>query len=323
VQAYVAKKVLLALLTLFFVLTLDFLLFRVLPDNPLDVLHRFAGASEPDKVAELTQRNALDEPIFPDQFLVFLRQMVTLDLGEEFSRGEPAWSVIRRFAPPTFFLMGTATVLAATIGVSLGAVGGWRRAGPLDRGATGFSLVMMCVPPFVLAAMLVTVFGSGVLGWFPSSGTRSLDELSGLTWAVDRLNHAFLPVVALTLPAIAPFYLITRESMVDVLGEDFLTLATAKGLRERAIRLRYAARNAMLPVLTLLLFSFGAVLSGSIAVEYVFGYPGLGLLTVVALTTRNFPILQGVFLLFATLMIGCNLVADITYASLDPRVRRV
>ena len=119
-------------------------------------------------MAELTQIYALDEPIFPNQYVVFLKQMVTLDLGEEFSRGLPAWSLIWRFAPPTFLLVGIATVLAAVIGISIGMLGGWRRAGPVDRGATGFSVVMFCIPPFVLATVLVTIF-AGVLQWFPAS----------------------------------------------------------------------------------------------------------------------------------------------------------
>jgi len=118
-RGYVIKKVALAVLTLFLVLSFDFVLFRLLPDDPLDVLSRFSGATEPDKVAELTQTYALDEPVFPNQYVVFLKQMVTLDLGEEFSRGMPAWSLIWRFAPPTFFLVGIATVLAAVIGILL------------------------------------------------------------------------------------------------------------------------------------------------------------------------------------------------------------
>jgi peptide/nickel transport system permease protein len=320
-RGYVVKKVLLALLTLFLVLTFDFVLFRLIPDDPLDVLSRFSGATEPDKVAELTQTYALDEPVFPDQYVVFLKQMVTLDLGEEFSRGMPTWSVIWRFAPPTFFLVGISTLLAAVIGISVGTIGGWRRAGPVDRGATGVAVVLFCIPPFVLAAVLVTVF-AGVLGWFPTSGARSLGELTGSAWFFDRWNHLVLPLIALTMTALAPFYLVMRESMVDVMGEDYLTLARAKGIDDRTVRSKHAVRNALLPITTLLAFSMGAILSGSIAVEYVFGYPGLGLLTVTAMKSRNFPVLQGVFLLFAVMMIGCNLIADITYASLDPRVRR-
>ena len=320
-RGYVFKKVAIALLTLFLVLTFDFVLFRLLPDDPIDVLSGFSGATEPDKVAELTQIYALDEPIFPNQYVVVLKHMVTLDLGEEFSRGLPAWSLIWRFAPPTFFLVGIATVLAAVIGISIGMLGGWRRAGPVDRGATGFSVVMFCIPPFVLATVLVTIF-AGVLQWFPASGARSIVDVSGSAWLLDRWNHLFLPLIALTLSALAPFYLVMRESMVDVMGEDYLMLARAKGVADRSVRQKHAVRNALLPISTLLAFSMGAILSGSIAVEYVFGYPGLGLLTVTAMKTRNFPVLQGVFLLFAVMMIGCNLIADITYASLDPRVRR-
>ena len=320
-RAYVARKVLLALVTLFLVLTFDFVLFRLVPDNPLDVLARFSGASEVDKVQELTQEHALDRPLFPDQYVVFMRQMLTLDLGEEFSQGVSAWSMIRRFALPTLFLVGGATLVAAAVGTAAGIVGGWRRAGALDRGATAVSVLAMSTPPFVLAMLALSLLGPGTLGWFPGSGSRGLADLDGLAWVADRWNHAFLPLLTLTVAALGPFYLVMRESMVDVLGEDYLTIARAKGLAEDRVRTDHAVRTALLPVTTLLAFSLGATLMGSIAVEYVFGYPGLGLLMVVSMTTRNFPVLQGIFLLFTVMMLAANLVADVAYGSLDPRVR--
>jgi peptide/nickel transport system permease protein len=321
VRAYIGRKVLFAAVTLFIVLSFDFVLFRMVPDNPLDVLAQFSGTSDVDKVAELTREHALDRPIFPDQYVVFLRQMLTLDLGEEFSEGVPAWSLIARFALPTVVLVGGATALAAVIGVAAGIVGGWRRAGVVDRGATAVSVLAMSTPPFVLAMLLVSVLGPGMLGWFPGSGSRGVVDVEGLAWAADRWNHAFLPLLTLTVAAVGPFYLVMRESMVDVLGEDYLTVARAKGVGEHRVRMRHAVRTALLPVTTLLAFTLGIVLMGSIAVEYVFGYPGLGLLMVVSMTTRNFPVLQGIFLLFTAMMLIANLIADIAYGSLDPRVR--
>ncbi|MGZ5328739.1 MAG: ABC transporter permease [Actinomycetota bacterium] len=319
-RRYVARKVFAAFVTLFLVLVFDFMIFRLLPNDPLDVLARSVGASEADKVKELTKQYALDQPVFPDQFVVFLRQTATLDFGEEFSRGLPTWSVIGRFAPPTFILIGTATVLAAAAGIALGIRGGWRRTGALDRGATGLAVLLMSTPPFLLAMLMVTVFG-GILRWFPVSGARSLGDVDGLALLADRMNHAVLPLITLTLVAFGPFYLIMRQSMVDTLGEDFLVTARAKGIGEQAVRNRHAVRNALLPIASLLALSLGVVLSGSIAIEYVFGYPGLGLLMVTASTTRNFPVLQAMFLLFSAVMIFGNLVADLTYGYLDPRIR--
>ena len=320
VRRYVARKVFAAFVTLFLILVFDFMIFRLLPNDPLDVLARSVGASEADKVEELTKQYALDQPVFPDQFVVFLRQTATLDFGEEFSRGLPTWSVIGRFAPPTFFLIGTATVLAAGAGIALGIRGGWRRTGALDRGATGLAVLLMSTPPFLLAMLMVTVFG-GFLRWFPVSGARSLGDVHGLALLADRMNHAVLPLITLALVAFGPFYLIMRQSMVDTLGEDFLVTARAKGIGEQAVRNRHAVRNALLPIASLLALSLGVVLSGSIAIEYVFGYPGLGLLMVTASTTRNFPVLQAMFLLFSAVMIFGNLVADLTYGYLDPRIR--
>jgi peptide/nickel transport system permease protein len=320
VRRYVAMKVFASIVTLFLVLIFDFMIFRLLPNDPLDVLAAAAGASEADKVEELTKEYALDQPVFPDQFVVFLRQTATLDFGREFSRGLPTMSVIGRYAPPTFFLMGMATVLAAGAGIALGIRGGWRRTGPLDRGATGLAVLLMSTPPFLMAMVMVTIFG-GILRWFPVSGARSLGDASGLSLIADRMNHAVLPLITLTLVAFGPFYLIMRQSMVDTLGEDFLVTARAKGVGEEAVRNRHAVRNALLPIASLLALSLGVVLSGSIAIEYVFGYPGLGLLMVTASTTRNFPVLQAIFLLFSVLLIGANLIADLTYGYLDPRIR--
>jgi peptide/nickel transport system permease protein len=320
VRWYVARKVFAALVTLFLVLVFDFMIFRLLPNDPLDVLAHAAGASEADKVEELTREYALDQPVFPDQFVVFLRQTATLDFGEEFSRGVPTWTVIRRFAPPTFFLIGSATLLAACAGIALGIRGGWRRTGALDRGATGLAVLLMSTPPFVMAIFIVTVFG-GMLRWFPVSGARSLEQLGGISWLADRANHAVLPLITLTLVAFGPFYLVMRQSMVDTIGEDYLVTARAKGIGEVAVRNRHAVRNALLPIASLLALTLGVVLSGSIAIEYVFGYPGLGLLLVTASTTRNFPVLQAMFLLFSAILIAVNLVADLTYGYLDPRIR--
>jgi len=317
---YVARKVFAALATLFLVLLFDFMIFRLLPNDPLDVLARSAGASETDKVKELTKEYALDEPVFPNQFVVFLRQTATLNFGEEFSRGLPTWTVIRRFALPSIFLMGTATMLAAGAGIALGIRSGWKRSGPLDRTATGLAVLLMSTPPLLMAMLMATVFG-GMLRWFPVSGARSLGQVSGLAWAADRLNHAVLPMITLTFVAFGPFFLIMRQSMVDTLGEDFLVTARAKGIGEVAVRNRHAVRNALLPVVSLLVMSLGIVLSGTIAIEYVFGYPGLGLLMVTATTTRNFPVLQAMFLLLSVVLIFGNLVADLTYGYLDPRIR--
>jgi peptide/nickel transport system permease protein len=179
---------------------------------------------------------------------------------------------------------------------------------------------MISLPPFLLAMFLVTFLG-GTLHWFPLAGTRGLEPVTGVAWLTDRWNHAFLPLITLAAAAFGPFYLVMRESMVDVLGEDCLVVAEAKGVSERSVRRRHAVPNALLPVVSLLALSLGTTLSGSIAVEYVYAYRGLGLLAVVAMRTRNFPLLQGIFLLFAAMVIGANLVADLVYASIDPRIR--
>jgi peptide/nickel transport system permease protein len=323
-RGYVLKKVFQAFLTLLAVIVFNFFLFRILPADPVALLTRSQGAQlSPDEQAELRASYGLDQPLFPEQFLDFMGDTLRLDFGESIilRPNEEVVSVFLDALWPTVLLVGISTLLAAIIGIGLGIYAGWRRGGTADVSSMGVSLVFYSMPEFWLGMLLILLF-STTLGWFPASGRVSLgQDLSGIDYVADVLNHLFLPTLTLTLAYLAEFYLVMRSSLLDVLGEDYITTARAKGVREKFVRRQHAVRNALLPTITLIALSFGFVLGGAITVEYVFSYQGLGLLTVNALEARDYPLLQGVFLFASAAVIVLNLVADLVYGYFDPRVR--
>ena len=218
-------------------------------------------------------------------------------------------------------LVGTATILMMVIGLYLGIRGGWSRGSAFDTGSMGVSLLFYSMPDFWLAMMLLILF-STTLGWFPSGGYSTPNaDLTGVAHIVDVANHMVLPVVTLTLAYVGEYYLIMRSSLLDVVGEDYITTVRAKGIREGKVLWRHAVRNAMLPTISVIALSFGFVIGGAIVVEVVFSYPGLGLLTFEALDSQDFLLLQGLFLFFTLAVLVSNLIADLLYSWFDPRVR--
>jgi peptide/nickel transport system permease protein len=321
-RGYVLRKLVQAVLTLFFVLVFNFFLFRVLPADPIQILTRVGGAQlSAQEQAELRAYYGLDKGTL-GQFGDYLGDVVSLELGVSLTTRpeEPVFDIIREFTWPTVLLVGTSTIFSIVIGLAMGIYSGWRRGGAFDLSSMGVSLVFYSMPEFWLGMLLILLF-STTLGWFPSSGRQSIDDLGGIAHITDILNHLFLPALTLTLAYLGEYYLIMRSSLLDVLGEDFITTARAKGVREKWVLRRHAVRNALLPTITLIALSFGFVLGGAITVEYVFGYKGLGGLTYDALEARDYPLLQGLFLVSSATVIFANLFADLIYGYFDPRVR--
>jgi peptide/nickel transport system permease protein len=211
-------------------------------------------------------------------------------------------------------------VLSALIGTVGGVIAAWRRNTWKDHAITSGSMVFYSMPDFWLGMILLVGFAV-VLGWFPVGGMVDLGTTAtGFSLLLDQVHHIFLPALTLTLAYLGEYTLVTRSSLLDVMGEDYLTVARAKGVRDAIVRNRHAVPNALLPVVTLIAINFGFVLSGAIAVEAVFSWPGLGKATADAIRGPDLPMLQGLFLLFSAAVIFFNLVADLTYAWLDPRV---
>jgi peptide/nickel transport system permease protein len=226
---------------------------------------------------------------------------------------------------PTLLLVGTSTILAAIIGVWLGIRGAWKRGGAFDRASTGTSLTLYSMPEWWLGLLLIAVFAVGwgpIPGLFPTGGLHSVDAQPGtLSGVLDTAWHLTLPVITLTLAYLADYSLIMRSSLLDELGEDYLTTARAKGLRDIVVRNRHAVPNALLPTTTVIALSIGFVVSGAITIETVFSIPGLGLLGVDALEVPDYWVLQGTFMIASAGVIAANLVANLLYGLLDPRVR--
>jgi peptide/nickel transport system permease protein len=320
-RRYVLSKIGQALATLAFVVAFNFFLFRVMPGDPVRLLARAQGLElSREAIQELIQDLGLDKPLL-SQFWDYLGDTLRGNFGDSFIFGEPVTTIFGRFMWPTILLVGAATVLMTVIGLFLGVRGGWNRGSKGDLASMGISLVLYSMPEFWLGMMLLVLFAT-TLGWFPQGGFQSTQAgITGLDKVVDILNHMFLPMITLTLAYIGEYYLLMRSSLLDVLGEEYITAARAKGIRESQVLWRHAVRNALLPTVTLLALSFGFVIGGAITVELVFSYPGLGLLTFEALEAQDYALLQGMFLFFSAAVIVANLIADILYSYLDPRVR--
>ena len=323
-RRYVAGKVLQALLTLGFVLVFNFFLFRVMPGDPAALLLRGTGALSRATIEQLNEDLGLAQPL-PQQFVTYVGDTLRGNFGRSLASGDEVSDVVGERIWPTVLLVGTSTIASAVIGLLIGIYGGWRRGRAFDLGSMGFSLVAYAMPEFWFGIMVLLAFAGGV-GFFPAifptGGYETAGaDLTGFAHVVDVLNHLALPWITLTVAYLGEYALIMRSSILDVRGEDYVLAARAKGLRDRQVLWRHAVPNALLPTFTLTFLSLGFVFAGAITIEYVFSWPGLGQLTVTAIDDKDFPLLQALFLLFSGAVIVFNLIADLLYAYLDPRVR--
>jgi peptide/nickel transport system permease protein len=316
---FVVGKVLGAFATLAFVLVFNFFLFRVVETNPVATLFRGRNLNDAQR-DELTRQFGLDGSKL-EQFVRYIEQTLQLNLGRSYATNRPVIEEIWAAAPQTIALVGVATVLSMVFGILMGISAGWRRGTNRDRLLTSTSMTTWSTPDFWLGMILLTLFAVQ-LGLFPTGGIESpTSNATGVEKLLDQAWHMTLPCLTLAVAYVGEFALVMRSSMLDVVREDYLTLARAKGLREAQVRDRHAVRNALLPSTALIAINFGFVLSGAIAVETVFSWPGLGLLTFESLSGPDLPMLQGLFLVFSATVILFNLLADLAYPFLDPRVR--
>lgn len=315
---FVLGKVGGSLATLAFVLVVNFFLFRVVNDDPTASMFRGRNMS----AAQIQRRREqfdLTGSKF-EQFLAYVRQTLRGNLGDSFLSNRPVTTEIREAIWPTIALVGTSTLLAMAIGILLGIYAGWRRRSKFDVASTSFSMFTYSVPDFWLG-MLLLAFFAVKLGWFPTGGFEDAGSTAtGLSALLDQAHHMVLPALTLTLAYIGEYMIVMRSSMLDTVGEDYLQLARAKGMRDADVRKRHAVPNARLPMVSLMALNFGFILSGAIAVESIYSWPGLGQATLEAIRGPDFPMLQGLFLLFSVSLILANLVVDLLYGFIDPRV---
>jgi len=300
------------------VLLVNFFLFRVMPGSPIDTMARNQRLS-PDEKAALIADFGLDAPLLA-QLPTYAWDTLRGNLGYSYTSGRSVTSTIGARFWPTVLLVLPSTILAVAIGVAFGIYSGWRRGSRGDVGTLGVSLVLYSVPEGWLGLMLLVLFGS-ILGIFPLGGYASTDPLTGSAHIADVLSHLALPVATLTLAYLGEFVLVMRSSLIDVLGDEYLQTARAKGLPDRLVRRRHAVPNALLPTITIVFYSVGAIFGGAVIVEAVYSWPGLGQLTYQSIENLDYPVIQGVFLLASAAVIATNLVADLLYGYVDPRVR--
>jgi peptide/nickel transport system permease protein len=315
---FVTGKVLGSIATLAFVVVFNFFLFRVVESDPVANLFRGRNLSQSQRT-ELTKEFGLDGSM-GTQFVRYLGQTAQLNLGRSYTDNQPVASEIWRKAGPTVALVGISTLLSTVFGVLLGIAAAWRRRTKADLSITTFTMATYSMPDFWLGMLLLTGLAVG-LGWFPVGGIVNPDsDATGFGKLLDEARHMVLPGLTLTIAYLGEYALIMRSSLLETMREDYLVLARAKGLRDSLVRNRHAVPNALLPVVTLIAINFGFVLSGAVAVEAIFSWPGLGLATYDAIQGPDLPMLQGLFLVFSAAVIVCNLLADLLYAKLDPRV---
>ena len=307
-------------LVLFAALVVNFAIPRLMPGSPVD---RFAGGTKLSAVARdaLIDRFGLNASVW-DQFWRYLAGTLQGDLGLSFAYfPQPVSDLLLRTLPWTLLLLGVSLVLQVSIGYALGATSAWHAGSRLDAGLQTMSLIFFSTPLFWVAMVLLYIFGYQ-LGWLPLSGafTVGIPNAGFVTRAGDVARHAILPIVSLTIAQYASYQIILRNNMVGVLQEPFMLTAEAKGVGDRALKHTHAARNALLPVLTFLGVSLAMSLSGSIFVESVFSYPGMGKLMFDSVISRDYPMLQGCFLMFSVVVVVANLLVDMAYWFLDPRI---
>jgi len=310
--AYIIRRLLLTIPVMGLVALFVFLLLHLAPGDPAAIM---AGDNaSPDSIAEIRRKLGLDEPLWK-QFLLWFANLMSGDLGRSMFWGDPVITLIAQRAEPTVSLAATTIVFAVSIALCLGVIAAANVGGALDRFVMGFAVMGFSVPVFVVGYVLIFVFAIE-LRWLPVQGYTPLAEGIG-PW----LHNLVLPTVALGLAYVALIARITRTTMLEVLAEDYIRTANAKGVARVPMLLRHALKNAAVPIVTVIGIGVALLIGGVVITETVFNIPGVGRLVVDAIARRDYPIIQGVIMVFSGLYVLVNLLVDLSYTFFDPRIR--
>lgn len=315
---YAVRRTAFALVTIYVVTTLNFLLFRVLPGSAVTRISRIPNAS-PELKKHIAAQFGLDRPLW-DQYWRYLVELAHGNMGVSYVNQQPVTDNLRTALLNTIPMVTIGTVLALIIGIGVGALSSVRRGRMIsDHVSTNLAILFYAFPTQFLGLMLL-IFTAGVL---PSAGMSDAFALNPSGWShlVDIGKHLILPVTTLVLTLYAENALIVRSAMLETLGEDYILTARAKGLPRRRIVRSYALRNALLPTITMVSLSLGSIVTGAILIEIIFSWPGIGRALYSAVLARDYPMLQGGFLVITVSVIILNLAADLLYAKLDPRIK--
>ena len=328
---YIVRRIFKALFTIFFVTTLTFFVVRLMPGSPVEayIAKQIAefGVSYIDAAAQAQALFAINpsEPLY-QQYFTYLGRLFQGDLGKSLvSSGAPVSQIILQYLPWTLFSVGLGLLLAFTLGIALGMVMAYKRESLLDHALSVIASIFHSIPNYLLALMIVVFFGVR-LGWLPLTKMRGsfspgINPDLSLTFVLDALYHAAMPIATYVLTSIGTWMLIMKSSTLSELNEDHVTAAKARGLRDGRITTAYVGRNAILPLFTQLAIAIGFVVGGSILVERVFQYQGIGLILGNVINARDYPVMQGIFLVLTFSVVVANLLADLVYSRLDPRIR--
>ncbi|MGE0715628.1 MAG: ABC transporter permease [Alphaproteobacteria bacterium] len=320
VARFLARRVVQAAGVVLGIAVINFLLVHMAPGDAVEVLAGEAGgAGDPGYVARLRARFGLDRPLW-EQLFLYLWNVVRLDFGYSFRHGTDVLDLILARVPATLLLMVSSIAAAFAMGLLLGVAAARRVNTIVDNAIALVALLSYAIPLFWLGLMLIVLF-SVVLGWLPSGGISTVGvDQAGLAYVVDVARHAVLPTVTLTLFYMAVYTRLMRASMLEVTGQDFVRTARSKGLSERKVIWRHVLKNALLPMVTMIGMQVGSLLGGAVMVEMVFGWPGLGRLAFEAILARDLNLLLGILLMSSVLVIVVNMLVDLAYAWLDPRI---
>jgi len=315
---YILKRVTFAIVTIFVVITLNFFMFRVLPGTAVTNLAKVPNASI--QLKRLLRREfGLDLPAWK-QYIDYLVQLFHGNLGISFANQLPVASNLKSALLNTLPVVTIATVLSLILGIATGVLSAWRRGSKLDQLSTNASVVMYSLPTQWIALILLIALSS----YLPTAGTQNPFQIGPVSfWAHlgDQLRHMILPVITLVLTLYGGNTLIVRSALLETLGEDYMLTARAKGIGKGRMMRSHALRNAMLPIVTLVALSMGTIVAGAILMEVVFSWPGIGEALYQAVQQRDYPMMQGGFLLITISVVLFNLAADLLYFKLDPRIQ--
>jgi peptide/nickel transport system permease protein len=322
---YLGRKLVTAVVSFIMLLVVGFIIFSLMPSDPVEALTRGHPTSA-KQMAFLVRQLGLNQPVW-ERFGHFVLNTLQGHLGYSWQFETPVSSLILQRLWPTLLLMGSSTIVSVLVGMWLGIRSGWRPGSLLDRSSTGAAITLWSVPTFWLGIILLVVFSVGfgpIPPLFPAGGMSTPGTAGGLapSHILDVARHLVLPCMTLVLVIFAQYQMIMRSSIIDEAGNPYLLTARAKGLRDAEVRQKHAVPNALLPSVTLIFLQVGSMISGAITVETVFTWPGLGYLTYQALQIPDLPLLEGTFIVFSASVIVFNLLADVLYRYLDPRVRR-
>jgi peptide/nickel transport system permease protein len=320
-REYIVRRIFQLLVTYWAFLTIIFVLFRVAPGDPTSmfVMDGLTGEQREREIARL----GLDQPLHV-QYVDYITQLLSGDFGTSFRYGEPVWDVLVVKFWNTILLMGTALIVAYILGVTFGALLGWYRGKKVEKVGIVAGLVARSSPEFWTGIVLLSIFAFW-LGWFPSGGMRSVGAEIGSFgeryFSADFVYHMVLPVLAGAIYYMATPLLLMRNTMMDILKADFIEVKKAEGLPERRILYRHAARNSILPIVTVAAIVSGTAIGGSLIIETVFNWPGMGREMIESVTYNDYPMAMGTFFLMGSVVIFMNFIADLAYVYLDPRVQ--